>query len=95
VHLRQHQGQWHAINLNTFPEEHPWWVAEKKCRKNITSFKPPSVQVIRCFIQVIKGLDNQPMETIHPIAQHPCTTSDSLRFAIFEDRQVAKAEAEG
>jgi ribonuclease HI len=34
------------------------------------------------------------METIHAFSQHPSTASNSLRFAIAKDRQIAKAEAE-
>jgi len=49
---------------------------------------------MRCYEQVTKSRDNQPIETIHAFAQHPNTTSSSLKFAIFEDRQIARAEAE-
>jgi hypothetical protein len=49
---------------------------------------------MHCYNQVTKGTDNQPIETIYTFPQHPSTTSNSLRFAISKDRQIAKAEAE-
>jgi hypothetical protein len=49
---------------------------------------------MRCYKQVTKSGDNQLMETIHAFAQHLNITSNSLKFAILKDRQIARVEAE-
>jgi hypothetical protein len=93
LRLKQRVMQY-EINLHTLPSKHPWWGIRKKWRPGITRFKSPIVQILRQFQRVIKSGDNQPMETIQPFALHPNSTKGNLRFVVYGDRQIAKAEAE-
>jgi hypothetical protein len=83
----------YVIHLHTLPKGHPWWPLSKWFRKKITQFKPPLVQHLHRFNDIVGSIEDQPMETIQAFAQHPSMDRSCLRFAIYEDGQVAKAEA--
>jgi hypothetical protein len=83
----------YVTNLHTLPKEHPWWSLTKWFRTQIPRFKSPLVQHLQHFKDIVGDTRSQTIETIQPFAQHPSADGKYLKFAIFKDRQVAKAEA--
>jgi hypothetical protein len=83
----------YVTNLHTLLKEHPWWSLTKWFCKRISRFKSPLVQHLQHFRDIVGDTQSQTIKTIQPFAQHLSTDRKCLKFAIFKDRQVAKAEA--
>lgn len=84
----------YVINLHTLPKEHLWWSLTKWFRRQITQFKSPLIQHLQHFKDIVGSTQDQPIEIIQAFTQYPSTNGKCLKFTVYEDRQVAKAEAD-